>query len=133
MTTTCVLDSWAVLAYLQSHRTSDSVSAVIDDVMTGDRAVMNWINLGEVAYVLQRRYGRAEALTAVQDLRAAVSVCLPDESLVLSAADIKANYPMAYADAFVAATALRFDAPVWTGDPELLIPGAPWQWQDLRA
>ena len=40
---------------------------------------------------------------------------------------------MAYADAFAAATAIAHNASLWTGDPELLIVGAPWTWRDLRA
>lgn len=40
---------------------------------------------------------------------------------------------MAYADAFAAATAAAHDAMLLTGNPELLLDGAPWQWDDLRA
>lgn len=38
--------------------------------------------------------------------------------LVLAAAKIKADFPMAYADALAVATAIREDAVVVTGDPE---------------
>ena len=38
--------------------------------------------------------------------------------LVLAAAEIKAKYPIAYADAFIVATAIRESARVITGDPE---------------
>ena len=31
-----------------------------------------------------------------------------------------------------AALAISKDAVLWTGDPELLVEGAPWQWKDLR-
>ena len=39
---------------------------------------------------------------------------------------------MAFADAFAAALAVREQAELWTGDPELLLDGAPWRWHDLR-
>lgn len=52
--------------------------------------------------------------------------------LVLDAARIEADHPMAYADAFAAALAVAQDAVVWTGDPELLVEGTPWRWKDLR-
>jgi ribonuclease VapC len=38
--------------------------------------------------------------------------------LVLEAAEIKAQYPIAYADAFVLASAIRENALIITGDPE---------------
>lgn len=132
MSAACVLDSWAVLAYLEGGRGASSLGAAIDRALAHDRAVMSWVNLGEVAYVLQRRFGKQEAYVTVQDLRAAMTVLLPDEALVSQAAEIKASYAMTYADAFAAATAIQWGAPLWTGDPELLIPKAPWRWKDLR-
>jgi predicted nucleic acid-binding protein len=93
---------------------------------------MSWVNLGEVAYIVHRRFGREESHSVVQDLRAAVNVLLPDEPLILQAAEIKATYAMAYADAFAAATTVQCAGELLTGDPELLIPGSPWQWIDLR-
>ncbi len=41
-----------------------------------------------------------------------------DQELALEAAKIKADFPMAYADAFAVATAVRENATVVTGDPE---------------
>jgi len=41
-----------------------------------------------------------------------------DQVLALEAAKIKADYPMAYADAFAVAVALREHAAVVTGNPE---------------
>jgi hypothetical protein len=37
-----------------------------------------------------------------------------------------------FADAFGAALAVAERATLWTGDPELLVAGAAWQWRDLR-
>ena len=37
---------------------------------------------------------------------------------VFAAAHIKANYPISYADSFVAAAAQEFNASILTGDPE---------------
>jgi hypothetical protein len=57
---------------------------------------------------------------------------LPSEQRILSAAAIKAEHPMAHADAFAAATAAASDATLLTGDPELLVDDASWRWEDLR-
>ena len=56
-------------------------------------------------------------------------VAVPDDP---GAARIKADHPMAFADAFGAALAVAERATLWTGDPELLVAGAIWQWRDLR-
>ncbi|MGH9164316.1 MAG: hypothetical protein ACRDZW_02235 [Acidimicrobiales bacterium] len=66
------------------------------------------------------------------DLRSVVRAEVPTPDRVLDAARIKATYPLAYAGAFAVATAMAADAELWTGDPELLVPGAPWRWRDLR-
>jgi predicted nucleic acid-binding protein len=44
----------------------------------------------------------------------------PDWPLVRRAAAIKARGRVSYADAFCVATAQRLDAPLWTGDPEII-------------
>jgi predicted nucleic acid-binding protein len=47
-----------------------------------------------------------------------VEILPASNEAMLSAAHIKANYPVAYADAFVIAAAQEFNATVLTGDPE---------------
>ncbi len=93
---------------------------------------MSWINLGEVHYVLRRLHGEDNAAEAVRDLRDVIDARLPDERLVLDAARIKADHPMAFADAFAVALSVAQDATLWTGDPELLLNDVPWRWLDLR-
>lgn len=48
----------------------------------------------------------------------AVLAWIQDEEGCLEAAEIKAQYPIAYADAFIVATALREEARIITGDPD---------------
>jgi uncharacterized protein len=97
-----------------------------------ERPLMSWINLGEVHYILRRLHGENDATETVRDLREVIDARLPDERLMLDAARIKADRPVAYADAFAAAMAITHDAVLWTGDPELLVRDAPWRWKDLR-
>lgn len=126
---TVVLDSWAVLRYLEDTEPSASlVASLLDD----ERPLMSWINLGEVYYVVCRAHGEDEATETVRDLRDVIEMRLPDERLVLDAARLMADRPFAYADAFGAALAIAEDATIWTGDPELLVDGSPWRWRDLR-
>lgn len=126
---TVVLDSWTVLRYLED---TEPAAELVADLLDSDRPLMSWINLGEVHYVLRRSHGEHAAIDAVRDLRDVIDVRLPDEHLVLDAARIKADYPIAYADAFGAAFSIAQEATLWTGDPELLLENSPWHWRDLR-
>jgi len=127
---TVVLDSWAVLRYLED---ADPAAEALADLLEHEKPLMSWINLGEVHYVLRRLHGDDDATETVRDLRDVIDARLPDERLVLDAARIKADHPMAYADAFAAALTVAQDAALWTGDPELLIEDSAWRWRDLRS
>jgi predicted nucleic acid-binding protein len=127
---TVILDSWAVLRYLED---AGAAAAAVEDLLEAETPLISWINLGEVHYVLRRLHGEDEAIQTVRDLREVIDARLPDEKLVLDAARIKADNPMSFADAFAAALAVIHDATLWTGDPELLVEGSPWQWRDLRS
>ena len=126
---TTVLDSWAVLRYLEDE--GDAASEVAE-LLTAERPIISWINLGEVFYVVRRSDGEEAASSAVRDLRDVIEAELPDEQRVLQAGRIKSEHPLAYADAFAAATAQAHGAELWTGDPELLVENASWTWRDLR-
>jgi predicted nucleic acid-binding protein len=74
---------------------------------------------GEFYYILQRRVGRdktQEALSLLDQLP--IAIFPVDDPLVREAAEIKAEHPIAYADAFCAALAQRHKGRVLTGDLE---------------
>jgi ribonuclease VapC len=125
---TVFLDSWAVLRYLEGV---ESAAERVAKLLDRERPLMSWINLGEVHYVLRRAHGEGAAIETIRDLSVVVDAQLPDAQLVLAAARIKADHPMAFADAFGAALAVDEDAELWTGDPELLVEGSAWRWLDL--
>ncbi len=126
---TVVLDSWAILRFLEDR---GHVAETVANLLSVERPVVSWLNLGEVFYVLRRATGEESSASTIRDLRDVVDAQLPDADRVLEAGRIKSDYPLAYADAFAAATAVAHDAELWTGDPELLIVGTPWRWRDLR-
>ena len=83
------------------------------------RLFLSLINWGEVVYIVRREKGEV----AAQEVMARIDVSPitlrgVDRRLVQSAAALKARYPIAYADAFAAATAQALKLPVVTGDPE---------------
>jgi predicted nucleic acid-binding protein len=126
---TFVLDSWAVLRLLEG---ADPAATRVQSTLDDGTAVMSWINLGEVFYIVRRLHGRDAAESVVRDLRPLLDLDLPDQSRVIEAAAIKADHAMAYADAFAAATAIGHDATLLTGDPELLLADSAWRHEDLR-
>jgi len=94
---------------------------------------MSWMNVGEIAYLLERRHGLDEATAVIRSLRSAVALDDVSAERVLAAAHLKAAHPIAYADCFAAATAIARDATLLTGDPELLDRQVGCRMRDLRA
>ena len=70
MDKTYVLDSFAVLALLGGEPGSDKVARLMAGAVRGDcQLVMSWVNVGEVAYIVERRWGSdrlAQVLTALE-------------------------------------------------------------------
>lgn len=123
---TAVLDSWAVLGYLEG---AEPAAGLVAALLGQGRTLMSWVNLGEVHYVLRRAHGEEAAVETTRDLRDVLDTRLPDEQLVLDAARIKAD---PHPGLRVAALAVAERADLWTGDPQLLVDGARWSWRDLR-
>ncbi|HEX2411733.1 MAG TPA: PIN domain-containing protein [Solirubrobacteraceae bacterium] len=111
------MDSWAVLAWLDGD---EPAASAVQEVFDSERPWMSWLNLGEVAYQLERRHGFDEASLVVGRLRASVALDEVTANRVLAAAHLKAVHPIAFADCFAAATATARGATLFTGDPELL-------------
>lgn len=122
------LDSWAVLRWLEGV---EPAASRVESAMAS-RAVMSWINLGEVAYIVERLAGEDRAREVVRELRRRLALELPMQARVLEAAHIKAGHSMAYADAFALATAIAHKANLLTGDPEILDGTGRWPTEDLR-
>lgn len=115
-----LLDSFAVLAWVQDERGAERVELLLTRARR-ERAplLLNVVNLGEVYYRVARQHGHGfaqELIRQIEILPLQLYDC--DAALALEAARIKADFPMAYADAFAVATAVREDAVVVTGDPE---------------
>lgn len=133
-----ILDSWAIIAWLQGESQGKKVRDLINWV-SGDtdleekiknligqseiekiRLFVNIINLGEVFYILGRRKGKEEAKDTISEIKENPIEIIPvSNSLVFMAASLKVNYPITYADAFAIATAITQEGDLLTGDPEL--------------
>jgi ribonuclease VapC len=115
-----VLDSFAVLAFLEGESGGSRVKEILVAGAHGRcRLYLSLINLGEVLYICEREKSVAAAqqvLAAVEQLP--VEILPSSRQAVLAAAHVKAQFPVAYADAFAVVAAREHDGCVVTGDPE---------------
>jgi predicted nucleic acid-binding protein len=111
-----VFDSWALLAYLGGEPAAERIQAV----WLAEGAAISSINLGEVLYIRMRAVGEESASADLGAIRGLIDVIDPDWQLIEEAARVKAGGGLSYADAFCIATALRAEAALWTGDPEIV-------------
>ena len=120
MDETFVLDSYAVLALLGREPGSQDVADLLRKAQNKDaRVLMTWVNVGEVAHIVERRLGGERLYAALATMEATALEIVPVErDLALMAAHIKAEHAIAHADAFAAALAQRLAATLVTGDPE---------------
>jgi ribonuclease VapC len=118
---TRVLDSWAILEWMSGRQpATDAVALLLADAEAGyNRLVMSAINVGEVYYFLRKNHSEEKAeqwREASGTLPATIEVPTADE--IWDAAKLKGRHPIAYADAFAAALAQKYQCPLVTGDPE---------------
>ena len=115
-----VLDSHAILAYLQDEPAAGQVEDLLHRADSGHVTLwLSIINYGEVLYMTERRRGNEAAReTACLLDHLPVSLAGVDRAATLSAAHIKATHRLPYADAFAVALAQEKKASVLTGDPE---------------
>jgi predicted nucleic acid-binding protein len=115
-----VLDSFALISLLNKEAGWQIVQKSLYDLQAkGEKALLSWINWGEVYYVIARRAGRAKAVETIQLLeQLPIKLEDVDLQLVRSAAEVKCDYAVSYADAFCIATAIRHKGIIMTSDPE---------------
>ena len=115
-----VLDSFAILSLLQKEPGSDQLTTLLRQA-TEDlvQVRMSLINLGEVFYIITRRWGEEQTRITMAHLEALpIKWVEVDRSRIFAAATIKSRYPISYADAFATALTQEFEATIITGDPE---------------
>ncbi len=115
-----LFDSYAILEFFQDEPGADKVEKRIVSSQQGKlQAYMSEINLGEVYYMTIRRLGLDSAKIRLEQFsELPIQVIPPSSAIILSAAEIKAQYAISYADCFAVATAIQYQAAVVTGDPE---------------
>ena len=123
MSTRRVLDSFAVIAYLEGEPGADQVGDLIRKARDRDeKLLLSLINWGEVYYITKRAGGQDVADRALVQLDTLpIDVIFPDREVTRSAADMKATRKLSYADCFAAALAKVRNAELVTGDKEFKV------------
>ncbi len=113
-------DSHAILKFAQDEAGAERVEELLRAAEEGHvRAYVNEINLGEVYYITVRRMGVEPARRFLEQFcTLAVDRVAASWQIIESAAELKARHALSYADCFAAATELKYEASVVTGDPE---------------
>ena len=120
MATAKVLDSWALLCYLEQEPGHEKIIELFEKAVESSKPLLMCIvNWGEVYYQVARRFGEQKA-QEVERLIQTLPIILVEanKELTREAARIKATKKMAYADCFAVALARLKKAELYTGDPE---------------
>lgn len=115
-----VLDSWAVIAYLEDEAAAEKVADIIGDAHEdGIPLLMTVVNAGEVWYIVARETSAADADASIKQLRdLGVEFIDADWDLAKGAGYFKFKNKMSFADCFAAALAKHRKASLVTGDRE---------------
>ncbi|MFO7859990.1 MAG: type II toxin-antitoxin system VapC family toxin [Desulfosalsimonas sp.] len=115
-----ILDSYALLAFFQAEQGGEVVRDIFKKAQAGEAVpLLSVINLGEIYYIVSRKLGMETGQAVLEDIsKLPVDLIEAGTARVLAAAEIKAQHPLSYADAFAVAAAMEFSATIVTGDPE---------------
>ena len=119
-----VFDSFALIGYLEDEPFAGWIQALLGAARKREcRIYLHAIHLGEVYYITRREKGAQGADLAYARIRSFPLTYIEtiDETLLLRAASLKADYPISYADAYAAAVAEIHNAVLLTGDPEFKV------------
>ncbi len=117
---TVVLDSWAIMSYLQDEPSAGKIADIIADAHE-DKVplLMSVVNAGEVWYIIARRTSEAVADRSIRELKQlGIEWVDADWDIVHEAGRFKAKHKMSFADCFAVALAKQKKALLLTGDPE---------------
>ena len=113
-----VLDTSALLAFMTGEDGADQVEKIL--LGKENRLFIPWAVLFEVHFITKRTRGETEAdrrFILIKELPASI-LWQMEEPEVLTAAQIKAQFRISFADSIIAATAFRKDATLVHKDPE---------------
>ena len=118
-----VLDSWALLCYLEQEPGYEKIIELFEKAVEFSKPLlMCMVNWGEVYYQVMRRFGEQRTQEIEQLIQTLpITLIEANKELTREAARIKATKRVAYADCFAVALARLKKAELYTGDPEFKV------------
>ena len=115
-----VLDSWAVIAYLEGETAAAKVADMIADAHEDHiPLVMTVVNGAEVWYIIARQTSAGDADVSIEQIRnVGIEFVNVDWELAKTAGYFKSRNKMSLADGFAAALAKQRRGHLATGDQE---------------
>lgn len=115
-----VMDSYALIAYLEGEESGKSVITILEDALEGKAEIfLSIINWGEIYYIALREGGEERAeLYRTTISKYPITIVEANKELTLLAAKYKAHYKISFADAFASGLAELKKAVLITGDKE---------------
>jgi uncharacterized protein len=115
-----VLDTWAVIAYLEDEPSAPQIADLIASAHEEEIPVyMTVVNVGEVWYTIAREVSEEDANSSIKELRdLRIQFVDADWELTQEAARFKSQHKMSYADCYAAALAKTKKGDLVTGDKE---------------
>ena len=115
-----MLDSTAFLTMFEDEEGADTVQDLLERANRGEIFVfVSFVTFTEVFYISIRRKGEEEGFRRMGLMNALpVTRIESSKELSLTAGRLKASYKISFADAWVAATAIFYDAILVHKDPE---------------
>ena len=111
-----LLDTSALLSFIEDEKGADRV----EQALMQETTILPWPVLLETYYISIQEAGQAEAdcrLALLKQLSVKILWDM-DESTLLTAAKLKADFQISFADSIIAAFAVRNDAVLMHKDPE---------------
>lgn len=115
-----VLDSHAMIVYLENESSAEKVEKELEDADSGRSIIwLSLVNWGEVYYSVYRSKGQQSAAKCIDIIdQLPINLVEVNRTIAEKAAIFKAKYPIAYGDCFAAALAQIKNCQILTGDPE---------------
>ena len=111
-----VLDTSALMTFIEQEDGAERVREII----LHQQILIPWLAVLEVVYISHRELGESEAMTRYAMLKRLNGKIIwdADESVLLTAARLKANHRLSFADSVIASFAIQNQATLLHKDPE---------------
>jgi len=115
-----LLDTSAILCLVQDENGADLVEKTLMSAKAGHEVLfLSFATITELKYIIWRQQTEADADNLLKLMRTwNLKIVYPDEELCLLAGKLKKEYPLSFADAFIAATGITNKLVLMHKDPE---------------